>query len=164
MVNLTGILAFPVICLYFCYDSFFIHQIIDIMNWNVVAKELKFSYSRPTGTGDIHIYKMETKVRLQFDVPGSKGLSAEEKALALDKFDHIISKKGILQLTASRDRSQSANKKYVTERLQDMLTEIFKAKPKRVATARPSSGNEVRLHDKHIHAAIKSTRKKPDLA
>ena len=131
------------------------------MDWNVIAKEIKYSFSRPTGTGDQHIYKMETRVKLQFDVNKSKGLTPDEKGVVNGKFDHIISKKGILQLNASRDRSQSVNRKYVTERFQDMLVELFKPVPKRVKTSRPSDGNEDRLHDKHIHAAIKASRKKP---
>jgi ribosome-associated protein len=131
------------------------------MDWNVIAKDIKYSFSRPTGTGDQHIYKMETRVKLQFDVHKSKGLTAEEKTVVADKFDHIVSKKGILALNAAWDRSQSANRKYVTERFQDMLVELFKPVPKRVKTSRPSGGNEDRLHDKHIHAAIKASRKKP---
>lgn len=133
------------------------------MNWNVIAREIKYSYSRPSKTGDQHIYKMETRVKLQFDVSGSAGLSAEEKSIVLSKFDHIISKKGVLQLNAMRDRSQTANKKYVTERLQDMLAEVFKPVKKRVETKRPASGNEHRLKDKHVTGAIKSTRKRPEL-
>lgn len=133
------------------------------MDWNVIAKEIKYSYSRPSKTGDQHIYKMETRVKLQWDVPASKGLVPEEKSLVLSKFDHIISKKGVLQLNAMRDRSQSANKKYVTERLQDMLEEVFKPVKPRIATKRPKSGNEERLKDKHMEAARKTTRKKPAL-
>jgi ribosome-associated protein len=134
------------------------------MNWNIIEKEIKYSFSRPTSTGDQHIYKKETRVKLRYDLHKSKGLTPEEKVVIAGKFDHIISKKGILQLNANRDRSQSANKKYVTERLQDMLTELFKARPKRVAMARPSAGNEERLHDKHVIAGRKANRKKPELA
>jgi ribosome-associated protein len=133
------------------------------MDWNVIGKEIKYSFSRPTGTGDQHIYKMETRVKLQFDVHKSKGLTPEEKAVVANKFDHIISKKGILQLNAARDRSQSANRKYVTERFQDMLTELFKQVPKRVPTKRPATGNETRLQVKHEVAAKKISRRKPVL-
>lgn len=133
------------------------------MDWNVMEREIKYSFSRPTGTGDQHIYKMETRVKLQFDVHKSKGLVPEEKALVLSKFDHIINKRGVLALNAARDRSQSANRKYVTERFQDMLTELFKPVKKRIPTARPSTGNETRLKDKHIESEIKATRRKPQL-
>lgn len=133
------------------------------MEWNVIAKEIKYSYSRPSKTGDQHIYKMETRVKLQFNVNASKGLTPEEKTIVMSKFDHIITKKGVLQLNAMRDRSQSANKKYVTERLQDMLEEVFKPVKPRIATKRPKTGNEERLKDKHIEAARKATRKKPVL-
>lgn len=131
------------------------------MDWNTIAKEIKYSFSRPSGTGDQHIYKMETRVKLQFNVPSSKGLTPEEKTVIIGKFDHIISKKGILALNASRDRSQSANKKYVTERFQDMLTELFRQVPKRVPTKRPEEGNENRLKIKHENAARKVSRRKP---
>lgn len=133
------------------------------MDWNVIGREVKYSFSRPTGTGDQHIYKMETRVKLQFDIHKSRGLTPEEKALMISKFDHIINKRGVLALNAARDRSQSANRKYVTERFQDMLTELFKPVKKRVPTARPSTGNETRLKDKHIESALKATRKKPEL-
>jgi ribosome-associated protein len=133
------------------------------MDWNTIAKEIKYSFSRPTATGDQHIYKMETRVKLQFNVPSSKGLTPEEKTIIIEKFDHIVSKKGILALNASRDRSQSANKKYVTERFQDMLTELFKQVPKRVPTKRPAGGNESRLKVKHENAARKVSRRKPEL-
>ena len=133
------------------------------MDWNTIAKEIKYSFSRPTATGDQHIYKMETRVKLQFNVPSSKGLTPEEKTIIIGKFDHIVSKKGILALNASRDRSQSANKKYVTERFQDMLTELFKQVPKRVPTKRPAGGNESRLKVKHENAARKVSRRKPEL-
>ena len=133
------------------------------MDWNIIAKEIKYSFSRPTRTGDQHIYKMETRVKLQFDVNSSKGLTPEEKLAVTSKFDHITSKKGILALNADRDRSQLANRIYVTERFQDMLTELFKPVKKRVQTKRPSSGNEGRLEVKHYNAARKVTRKKPEL-
>ena len=131
------------------------------MDWNIIAKEIKYSFSRPTATGDQHIYKMETRVKLQFDVNASKGLTSEEKSLIIQKFDHIVSKKGILALNASRDRSQLANRKYVTERFQDMLTELFKPVPKRKKTERPETGNEQRLEVKHHNAAMKVSRQKP---
>ena len=133
------------------------------MDWNVMEREIKYSFSRPTGTGDQHIYKMETRVKLQFDVHKSKGLVPEEKALVLSKFDHIINKRGVLALNAARDRSQSANRKYVTERFQDMLTELFKPVKKRIPTVRPKTGNETRLKDKHIESEIKARRRKPQL-
>lgn len=133
------------------------------MDWNVIVKEIKYSFSRPSGTGDQHIYKMETRVKLQFDVHKSKGLTPEEKVVVANKFDHIVSKKGILQLNASRDRSQLANRKYVTERFQDMLTELFKQVSERVPTKRPATGNEDRLKVKHVVAARKISRKKPEL-
>ena len=133
------------------------------MDWNTIAREIKYSFSRPTGTGDQHIYKKETRVKLQFDVNSSKGLTPEEKKVITLKFDHIISKKGILALNASRDRSQLANKKYVTERLQDMITELLRPVPKRTKTKRPASGNEERLKAKHVEAAKKATRKKPEI-
>ncbi len=133
------------------------------MDWNVIEREIKYSFSRPTGTGDQHIYKMETRVKLQFDVPKSKGLTPEEKMMVTSKFDHVINKRGVLQLNAARDRSQTANRKYVTERFQDMLTELFKPVKKRVPTARPSSGNETRLKDKHIESEVKAARRKPQI-
>ena len=131
------------------------------MNWEIISKEIKYSFSRPSSTGGQHIYKMETRVKLQFDVTASKGLSPEERKVLLKKFDHIISKKGILSLNAERDRSQLANRKYVTERFHDMLAELFKPKKKRTPTRRPDEGNEKRLKAKHIEGARKQIRKKP---
>jgi len=141
----------------------FLNLKLDIMDWNVIVKEIKYSFSKPSGAVEQHGSKMETRVKLQFDLHKSEGLSPDEKVIVANKFDHIVSKKGILQLNASRDRSQLANRKYVTERFQDMLTELFKQVPKRVPTKRPKTGNEGRLKVKHEVAARKKSRQKPEL-
>jgi ribosome-associated protein len=133
------------------------------MDWTIISRELKYSFSRPSITNNQRSYLKETRVKLQFNIAKSKGLTDEEKALALAKFDHITSTKGVLSINAERDPSQGENKTYVTHRLHDMLTELYKPKPKRKATVRPTLAVEDRIHDKKAVSARKVARRKPEL-
>lgn len=131
------------------------------MDWTIISRELKYSFSRPSITNNQRSYLKETRVKLQFNIAKSKGLTEEEKALALAKFDHITSTKGVLAINAERDPSQGENKAYVTHRLHDMLAELYKPKPKRKSTIKPKTAVEDRIHDKKAVSARKVARRKP---
>lgn len=129
----------------------------------MISRELKYTFSRPSISNTRRSYLKETRVSVQFNIPKSHGLTPEEKTIALAKFDHISSARGVLSLHAERDPSQGANKAYVTNRLHDMLVELFTPRPVRKSTAKPKTSAEERIHDKKVTGARKAARRSPEL-
>ncbi|AWM13927.1 aminoacyl-tRNA hydrolase [Flavobacterium sp. NRK F10] len=132
------------------------------MNKEYIQKELRFKAVRSSGAGGQNVNKVATKVVLNFDVPNSSGLTAEEKALLHEKLTTKISQEGILILSCDEDRSQLKNKGIVTQRFWELLSKSMKRPKVRKATKTPRSAQEKRLQSKKKSSEIKANRKKPN--
>jgi ribosome-associated protein len=124
-----------------------------------LSGELIFSSSRSSGPGGQNVNKVNTRIELRFNIPGSALLNDEEKAKLQSVLGNRINKEGFLILVSQTERSQLANKKKATERfyklLQKALTPVKRRKPTRPTLA----SKERRIESKKLQSRKKELRK-----
>lgn len=104
--------------------------------------------------------KVESKVELRFDIPGSGILSEEEKQLLLRKLARRINSEGVLILYHQTERSQLANKELVTEKFRRLVEEALKKDTPRKPTKPTLASILVKRQDKTRRARVKADRRK----
>jgi ribosome-associated protein len=125
------------------------------------GSEIKFSTSRSSGPGGQNVNKVESKVTLQFDIPGSHVLTDEEKQVLLKKLTNQITKEGVLVLSAQESRSQLKNKEAVVSKFEQLIARAFVRRKTRKAT-KPTKGSvRNRIKTKKQHSEKKKWRQKP---
>lgn len=127
-------------------------------NFFIPLEELHFSVTRSSGPGGQHVNKVNTCVRLSFDIPNSPSLSPEQKERLLHKLASRLTKEGVLQMLAQDFRSQLANKREVIERFQSLITENLKQPRPRKKVKKPKALNEKRLQAKKERGQKKQSR------
>ncbi len=132
-------------------------------NVQISPDELRFSYTRSSGSGGQHVNKVETKVELRFNISLSQSLSQTQKSRLFYRLGRRLNTDGDLVLNCQETRSQGKNKVLVTERLHTIITQALKPVKARKRT-KPTLGSvEKRLISKKKDALKKSFRKKPDV-
>ena len=125
-------------------------------------EELTFRASRSSGPGGQNVNKLNTRITLLFDVAGSPSLSAGQKKRIGAKLATRIDKQGVLRVVSQKHRTQEANRRAATERLQELLAEALHRRPVRKKTKIPAAANERRLREKKQRARLKQERAKKD--
>lgn len=124
------------------------------------AQECSFKTSRSGGKGGQNVNKVETKVELLFDITSSKLFTDEQKTTLRSKLASRIIDEGVLQLTASAERSQLKNKEIAIAKAIELIQKALKPKKPRKAT-KPTLGSiEKRLSDKQLKSMKKQLRKR----
>jgi ribosome-associated protein len=126
-----------------------------------LTSELQFTTSRSSGPGGQNVNKVNTKVTLRWDVKNSALLSAEEKAVLLQKFSSRLTTEGELLLSAQEKRSQLQNKEEVLQKFDQLLIRAFEKKKKRKATKPSKTAVKNRLDRKKRHSDKKKLRQNP---
>ena len=124
--------------------------------------ELLFEFARSSGPGGQNVNKVETKVRLLFDVPRSPSLTARQRELIEDRLSTRITKAGLLHVTSQRHRSREANRKATVERFVELIDEALRESEPRRRTKTPRAARKRRLEDKRRHSRKKALRSRPD--
>ncbi len=102
-------------------------------------EELRFEFARSSGPGGQNVNKVETKVRLLFDLRSSRSLTPQQKELIEDRLKTRVTKHGIFFITSQRHRSREANRKATIERFADLIAEALRSDEPRVRTRTPKS-------------------------
>jgi len=123
--------------------------------------ELRFEFARSSGPGGQNVNKVETKVRLLFDLRGSRSLSSEQQARIEEHLATRITKDGVLHVSSQRHRSREANRRATIERFVDLLAEALEEDEPRVRTKVPKVQRKKRLESKHRRSQKKALRAKP---
>lgn len=123
--------------------------------------DVYFTSSRSSGPGGQNVNKLETKVRLHFDLFASGKLSSEQKyTLSQDKqvARYLERESGEIVITSQKFRSQGRNKEDALGILNEIIASALKPKVVRVKTKKPRSAERKRLNDKKVRAERKKMR------
>jgi ribosome-associated protein len=123
--------------------------------------ELRFEFARSSGPGGQNVNKVETKVRLLFDLRTSPSLSAAQKARIREKLATRITKDGVLYISSQRHRTREANRKATIERFTDLLAGALTQGEPRVRTRVPKTQRKRRLESKKRRSRKKALRGRP---
>jgi len=125
--------------------------------------ELKFDFFRSSGAGGQHVNKVETGVRLRYNVTHSIYLPEHIKKRLRLIHRGKINREGDLLIESTVYKSQHQNRKEVIDKLTKLLIQATKKEKKRIKTARTISSIKKRLYNKKKRSNIKKLRSKPDL-
>lgn len=103
--------------------------------------------------------KVNTKVTLRFDIPGSQVLTDAEKGTLLKKLSSRVTNEGVLILSSQDKRSQLQNKEAVVARFEAVVANAFKKRKARKATKPSKASVEKRITEKKRRAETKKWRK-----
>ncbi|MEQ9288923.1 MAG: alternative ribosome rescue aminoacyl-tRNA hydrolase ArfB [Cyclobacteriaceae bacterium] len=122
--------------------------------------EISFQASRSGGPGGQHVNKVNTKVTLKWDVAGSELIDEGQRERLMIKLTNVLTKEGVLVMTAQTSKSQLRNKAEVLDKLDRLLEKAFaRSKPRR-RTKPTYSSVKKRLESKKRQAEKKNWRKK----
>ena len=124
--------------------------------------DLKFEYFRSSGPGGQHVNKVETGVRLRFDVTHSVHIPERMKKRLVLIHGRKINQDGELLVESTTYKSQHRNKQEVIDKFTELLIQASKKEKKRIKTTHTRSSIEKRLFKKKKRSNIKKLRKKPD--
>jgi len=126
--------------------------------------EIRFITSRSSGPGGQHVNTADTRVTLLFDVDASSSLSEQQKVRVKAKLGRRVDKRGVLQVTSQKHRSQKSNKDAAIERFIELMQWAVKPVVPRKSTKVPRSSKRKRLDKKKRTSQRKQNRKLPDFS
>jgi len=123
--------------------------------------ELRFEFARSSGPGGQNVNKVETKVRLLFDLCSSRSLSTEQRALIEERLATRITKAGVMHVSSQRHRTREANRRATIERFVELLADSLEEQEPRVQTRVPKAARKRRLESKRRRSQKKAMRSRP---
>jgi ribosome-associated protein len=122
--------------------------------------ELEEKFIRSSGPGGQNVNKVASAVQLRFDARNSPSLTELARAALL--LGGMLTRDGILLITAQRFREQERNRADARARLVEILRRAATPKTPRRATKVPKASKRKRLENKKRRAEIKRGRSRPD--
>ena len=123
--------------------------------------ELRFEFARSSGPGGQNVNKVESKVRLLFDVASTASLTAAQRARIEERLATRITKAGVLHVTSQRHRNREANRRATIDRFVELLAGALEEDTPRVRTNVPKAVRKRRLESKRRRSQQKALRAKP---
>lgn len=128
----------------------------------ILLPELEFSASRSSGPGGQNVNKVNSRITLRFNIPGSTILTDEEKAVLLTKLASRLTDAGDLMVHAQDKRSQLQNKEAALQKLDEILAKALQKKKARKATKPSKTAVQKRITGKKRQSEKKQWRQKPE--
>ncbi len=143
------------------FEKNFVKDLAQKRNkFELLEKEIKFSYSRSSGPGGQNVNKLNTKVFLKWNVLSSDAFSQEEKEILIKKFGKRIDSEGNIFIYSQESRSQKQNKEKAKEKLISLISSFLKKEKQRIPTKRTKSSQEKRILNKKLISQKKKLRQK----
>ena len=126
-----------------------------------LIKEVVLTASRSDGPGGQAVNKVNTKVTLRFDVPGSNVLTEEQKEVILQKLGNKLTGSGVLVIAAQESRSQQQNREAVLAKFERLIRQSLIKKKARKATKPSKQAAKNRIEEKKRKSEKKKWRQRP---
>ncbi len=125
--------------------------------------EVSYDCLRASGPGGQNVQKVETAVRLRFDVRGSPSLHEGVKARLERLAGARLTKDGVIIIEAQRHRTQERNRADALERLIELIREAAAPPPPPRRKTKPTLGSKIRrLEGKKLRGGVKALRARPE--
>lgn len=128
----------------------------------ILLPELEFSASRSSGPGGQNVNKVNSRITLRLNIPGSTILTDAEKAVLLSKLASRLTDAGELMVHAQDKRSQLQNKEAALQKLDEILAKALQKKKVRKATKPSKTAVQKRITGKKKQSEKKQWRQKPE--
>ncbi|RLP83022.1 aminoacyl-tRNA hydrolase [Mycetocola lacteus] len=127
----------------------------------IPAAELEWSFSRSSGPGGQHVNTSDSQAQLRWNVAESRVLTEQQRERLLERLPGILVD-GIIQITASEQRSQLRNRERALVKLGERVrTALRPDGPRRRATKPTRGSQQRRLQAKGQRSQTKQNRRRP---
>jgi ribosome-associated protein len=131
------------------------------VNGSVVIPEheLQWRFSRSSGPGGQGVNTTDSRAQLRWDIAGSTAVSPEQRLRLLGRLGTRLID-GVLQISASEQRSQLQNRDAAERRLVDLVAGALAPPPRSRRATRPTRGSiERRIAGKRRRSDVKKLRR-----
>jgi len=123
-------------------------------------EEIALSFTRSPGPGGQNVNKVETSVRLRFDVRNSSSLPEAVRSRLLHLAGGRLTREGVLVITARRFRSQERNRREALQRLTALIRQAALPPRSRRPTRPAAAAVRRRLEAKSRRSRLKDHRRR----
>ena len=121
--------------------------------------ELQWRFSRSSGPGGQGVNTTDSRAQLRWDVANSSALTEDQRSRLLHRLGARLIN-GVLQISASEQRSQLQNRDAAERRLVDIIGAALAPPPRARRATRPTRGSqERRIAGKKRRSDVKRLRR-----